>query len=147
MNLSRRQLLASTVSTMGLLGTTKVFARPEDLEAAIKAIAGNSVVTQGALTLNLPEIAENGHSVPVSVNVDIDINEDRYVESIAIFAPENPNLEILTFNFSAASGEVFAATRMRLARTQEVVAIAKLNDGTVISDTQFVNVTIGGCGA
>ncbi len=147
MKLSRRQLLANTVSSIGLLGTSNVFATPDDLAAALKAIAGDGEITTGPLTLSLPEIAENGHSVPVSVSVDMDINEQNFVESVAIFAPENPNLTVLTFNFTAASGEAFAATRMRLARTQNVVAVAKLSDGSVISDTQFVSVTIGGCGA
>lgn len=147
MTLSRRQLLVRTVSSIGLLGSSNLFATPDDLAAALKSIAGDNEITQGSLTLSLPQIAENGHSVPVSVRVDMDINKEQYVESIAIFASENPNLNVLTFNFTAASGEVFAATRMRLARTQEVVAVAKLSDGSLVSDTRLVNVTIGGCGA
>ena len=74
------------------------------------------------------------------------MTEDSYVESVAIFAEDNPNPEVITFNFTPASGEAFASTRMRLARTQNVVAVAKMNDGTLFSDTRNVKVTIGGCG-
>lgn len=147
MTYSRRQILARTLGSIGLIGSSNLIATPDDLAAALQAIAGDSEIEQGALKLTLPAIAENGHSVPVSVSVDMDIDEKRYVESIVILASENPNLTVLSFNFSAASGEVFAATRMRLAKTQDVVAVAKLSDGSVISDTQFVNVTVGGCGA
>ena len=74
------------------------------------------------------------------------MTEDSYVESVAIFADGNPNPEVVTFNFTPASGEAFASTRMRLAKTQNVVAVAKMSDGTVFSDTSNVKVTIGGCG-
>jgi len=96
--------------------------------------------------LNAPEIAENGNSVPVSVTVDSPMTADSYVESITLFAEENPLPQVITFNFSPASGEAFASTRMRLARTQNVIAVAKLSDGSVVSDTRNVKVTIGGCG-
>ncbi len=146
MNLNRRKLLVRTLGTIGLLGTSKVFATAEDVDAAIKAIAGDAEVTQGALTLNAPEIAENGNSVPISVSVDGEISDDSYVESVTIFADGNPRPEVITFNFTPLSGEAFAATRMRLAKTQNVIAVAKLSDGTVLSDTRNVKVTIGGCG-
>jgi sulfur-oxidizing protein SoxY len=146
MNINRRKLLVRTLGTVSLIGTSKVFATAEDVEAAIKAIAGDAEVTRGALTLTAPEIAENGSSVPIAVLVDGELTPESYVESIAIFADGNPNPEVITFNFTSNSGEAFAATRMRLAKTQNVVAVAKMNDGSVLTDTKNVKVTIGGCG-
>lgn len=146
MNINRRKLLVRTLGTVGLIGTSKVFATAEDVDAAIKAIAGDADVTQGALTLTAPEIAENGNSVPIAVLVDGELTPESYVESVAIFADGNPNPEVITFNFTPDSGEAFAATRMRLAKTQNVVAVAKMNDGSVLTDTKNVKVTIGGCG-
>ncbi len=146
MNTNRRKLLVRTLGTVGLLGTSKVFATAEDVEAAIKAIAGDAEITQGALTLTAPEIAENGNSVPIAVLVDGELTPESYVESVAVFADGNPNPEVITFNFTPDSGEAFAATRLRLAKTQNVVAVAKMNDGTVLTDTKNVKVTIGGCG-
>jgi len=147
MNYTRRKLLVRALGAAGLLGATRVFATAEDVEAAIKSIAGDTEVTQGGgLKLTTPEIAENGNSVPISVSAESPMTDDAYVESITVFAEGNPNPEVITFNFTASSGEAYASTRMRLAKTQNVVAVAKLSDGSVLSDTRNVKVTIGGCG-
>lgn len=149
MNLERRKLLGGTVgvAVAGLLGGTSVAnAAPEDVAAAIKELAGGAEVTTGKITLKAPEIAENGNSVPISVSVDSPMTDDDYVESIVVLAEGNPLPGVATFNFSPASGEALASTRMRLAQTQNVVAIAKMSNGDVYSDTRNVKVTIGGCG-
>jgi len=146
MNLTRRKFIVRTLGSVGALGSANVLATVEEVEAAIKSIAGDAEVKQGELTLNAPEIAENGNSVPISVSVDSPMTEDAYVESVSIFAEDNPLPEVITFNFTKNSGEAYAATRMRLAQTQNVIAVAKLSDGTVLSDTRNVKVTIGGCG-
>jgi len=146
MNLSRRKLLTSSAGVASFLGASGVFASPEDVAMAIKEIAGDASIGSGELTLKTPEIAENGNSVPVSVMVDSPMTEDSYVESIALFAEGNPLPDVITFNFTPASGEAFASTRMRLAQTQNIIAVAKMSDGSVISDTRNVKVTIGGCG-
>ena len=115
------------------------------MDAAIKSIVGEKEIGSGSLTLTVPEIAENGNSVPVSVSVDSPMTNDAFVDSVAIFTDRNPNPEVATFRFTSASGEAFATTRMRLVETQNVVAVAKLSDGTFVSDTRYVKVTIGGC--
>jgi sulfur-oxidizing protein SoxY len=74
------------------------------------------------------------------------MTEESYVESVMIVAEGNPNPEVITFNFSPLSGNADASTRMRLAKTQNVIAVARMNDGTVYTDTKNVKVTIGGCG-
>lgn len=146
MNITRRKFIANSIGITAALGSTAAFASAEDVAAAIKAIAGDTEVGSGGLTLKAPEIAENGNSVPISVTVDSPMTADSYVESVTVFAEGNPNPEVISFNFSPASGEAFASTRMRLASTQNVVAVAKMSDGTVVSDTRNVKVTIGGCG-
>jgi len=146
MNLSRRKLLVGSVGLASLFGASRVFAKPEDVAAAIKEIAGDATVGTGSITLNSPEIAENGNSVPISVMVDSPMTADSHVQSITLLAEGNPRPEVIVFNFTPASGEAFAATRMRLAKTQNVVAVAKMSDGSVFSETREVKVTIGGCG-
>ena len=147
MNINRRHLLGNTlaVTATALLGTSRVFATAENMDAAIKSIVGEVEIGTGSLTLTVPEIAENGNSVPVSVSVDSPMTNDAYVDSVAIFTDRNPNPEVATFRFTPASGEAFATTRMRLVETQNVVAVAKLSDGTFVGDTRYVKVTIGGC--
>lgn len=149
MNHTRRKLLGGTlgVATASFFGGIPVAnASPEDVAAAVKAIAGDAEVSTGTVTLIAPEIAENGNSVPISVTVASPMTDDSYVESVTIFAEGNPSPEVATFNFTPASGEASASTRMRLAKTQNVVAVAKMSDGSVFSDTSNVKVTIGGCG-
>ena len=153
MNLERRKLLGGTLgaATVGAFGgmfggMSNAFATPEDVAAEIKAYAGEAEVGTGTVTLTTPEIAENGNSVPISISVDSPMTEDDYVESVVVFAEGNPLPQVVTFNFSPASGEATASTRMRLAKTQNVVAVAKMSNGSVFSDTRNVKVTIGGCG-
>lgn len=149
MNLERRKLLGGSLglAAFSLFGASSTsFASEEDVVAAIKAIAGDAEVGSGTVKLIAPEIAENGNSVPISVSVDSPMSEDDYVESVVILAEGNPNPEVVTFNFSPVSGEATASTRMRLAKTQNVIAVAKLSNGSVFSDTRNVKVTIGGCG-
>lgn len=149
MNLVRRKLLGGTVSVaaMGLLGgATTAYASAEDVAAAVKTFGGDAEVGTGIITLIAPEIAENGNSVPISVSVDSPMTDDDYVESVIILAEGNPSPEVATFNFSPASGAATASTRMRLAKTQNVVAVAKMSSGAIFTDTRNVKVTIGGCG-
>lgn len=148
MNFTRRKFIASSISLTTVLGTTTTtFAKPEEVAAAIEELFGDAEITDGGITLKIPEIAENGNSVPLSVAVQSPMTADSYVESIAIFAESNPNPGVIVFNFTPASGEAFATTRIRLATTQNVVAMAKMNDGSVIREVRNVKVTIGGCGA
>src|SRR5690606_8805401 len=116
-------------------------------EAAIKEFTGGAVPEgPGKLTLDAPEIAENGNTVPISVSVESAMSGDDMVESVMILAEGNPNPGVATFNFTAMSGAAAATTRMRLAQTQNVIALAKMADGTFYMDKKEVKVTIGGCG-
>src|SRR5690606_2573220 len=112
----------------------------------IAEFAGGKTPETGKLTLTAPEIAENGNTVPISVEVESTMSGDDLVESVMILADGNPNPDVATFNFTEASGVAAATTRMRLAKTQNVLALARMKDGTVYMDKKEVKVTIGGCG-
>ncbi len=99
---------------------------------------------EGRVRLELPELAENGNTVSMSVAVDAPVG-DAHVQEILVVAPANPNARVIRFRFSATSVPE-AATRIRLAETQNVIAVAKLSDGTFFSTTRQIKVTIGGCG-
>lgn len=146
---SRRKLLGTgaALAVAAFFGTTgRAFATLEDVDKAISEFGGGSEAQEGKITLTAPEIAENGNSVPISVLVDSPMSEDDYVESVMILAEGNPSPDVATFNFTPASGKAMGATRMRLAKTQNVIAVAKMSDGTVYKDMRNVKVTIGGCG-
>ena len=149
MKQTRRSMLALTSGAAVALVTMRVTPASADAEAAMKAImefAGGEPQMGGGVSLDAPEIAENGNTVPVSVTVESPMTAEDYVESVAIYAEGNPSPEVITFHFTPMSGKATATTRMRLAKTQNVVAVAKTNTGATMMDKKEVKVTIGGCG-
>ncbi|MGB7288406.1 MAG: thiosulfate oxidation carrier protein SoxY [Salaquimonas sp.] len=149
MNITRRSLFALGAGASFMLAGLKaspVYAGVEETMAKIKEFAGGKEPASGTLSLNAPEIAENGNTVPISVSVESPMTADDYVESVVIYAEGNPSPEVITFNFTPMSGEATATTRMRLAKTQNVVAVARTSTGGIFMDKKEVKVTIGGCG-
>lgn len=108
-------------------------------EEAIKAFTGGAEMGEGGVELKAPEIAENGNTVPIEVSAP-------GAESIMVLALGNPNPDVATFHFGPLAGEQSASTRIRLAATQDVMAIAKMPDGKFVKTSHEVKVTIGGCG-
>ena len=148
-NFNRRQALAlgAGVMTLAALGVSSGPALAKnDAEEAIKKFTGGKTLVQGKIKLDLPEIAENGNTVPMTVTVESPMTEQSHVTDVLIVADENPRSGVVTFHFSPASGVAEANTRIRLAATQDVIAVAKMNDGSFFMASKQVKVTIGGCG-
>ncbi|MEY8842808.1 thiosulfate oxidation carrier protein SoxY [Cribrihabitans sp. XS_ASV171] len=108
-------------------------------DEAIQAFTGGAEVTEGGVELIAPEIAENGNTVPIEVSAP-------GASAIMVLALGNPTPGVATFKFGPLAGSQAASTRIRLAGTQDVVAIAKMEDGSFAKATSTVKVTIGGCG-
>lgn len=108
-------------------------------DAAIAAFTGGADVADGGISLNAPEIAENGNTVPIEFTAD-------GASAVMLLATGNPNPDVGTFNFGPLAGSRTASTRIRLAKTQDVVAIAKMEDGSFTRTSATIKVTIGGCG-
>ena len=144
---NRRQTLALGAGAIGaaVLGPLPALAK-NDADEAIKKFSRGKAPVQGKVKLDLPEIAENGNTVPMTVTVDSPMTEQSHVTEVLIVANENPRSGVATFYFSPASGVAEANTRIRLAATQNVIAVAKMNDGSVFMTSKQVKVTIGGCG-
>jgi len=140
----RRRLLRRAASACVLAWPGLVLAAPA-LEAVERLVAGRPVEA-GALKLTAPAIAENGNTVPIAVEAGGPFTPELYVKAIHVFAPENPLPEVVSFHFTPKSGLAQAATRIRLAKTQDVIAVAELSDGRVWQVSREVKVTIGGCG-
>jgi sulfur-oxidizing protein SoxY len=146
---TRRQVLgagAGALSTAALGATVSPAAAANDSADLIKKFTGGKTATEGKVKLDLPEIAENGNTVPLTVSVESPMTEQSYVSDVLIVADGNPNGGMATFHFSPASGVAEANTRVRLAATQNITAVAKMNDGSFFTATRQVKVTIGGCG-
>lgn len=109
------------------------------VDESIAEFTGGAEIGEGGVTLTSPEIAENGNTVPISVDAPGAV-------SILVLASGNPTPAVCTFNFGPAAASQYASTRIRLAGTQDVVAIAKMADGSFVRAQNTVKVTIGGCG-
>lgn len=105
----------------------------------IAEFTGGAEAKDGGITLTAPEIAENGNTVPISFDAP-------GATAVLLVSTGNPAPEVATFTFGELAGSQTAATRIRLAKTQDVVAIAKLADGSFGKASRNVKVTIGGCG-
>lgn len=138
MKLTRREAL--WVGLGGIASATlanpALAATVEELTAAFGA---GAVPTMDGITLTAPEIAENGNTVPVAV-------EAPGAVAIMILATGNPEPAVATATFGPAAGRQMVATRIRLAKTQDVMVLAKMADGSIKQATATVKVTIGGCG-
>jgi sulfur-oxidizing protein SoxY len=145
--ISRRDALGLGAAALALMVVAPPTAiAKNDHEDLIKAFTGGKEPTKGKVKLDLPDIAENGNTVPLAFTVESPMTPESYVKDVLIVADGNPRGGIATFHFTPSSGVAEASTRIRLAETQNVIAIAKMNDGALFIDTKPVKVTIGGCG-
>ncbi len=146
-SVSRREALAAGAGAVAAgVGLSAEPAHAlNDYAEQIKKFTGGKAPVEGRVRLDLPELAENGNTVPLSVAVEAPMAGGVHVEEILVVAPANPNARVIRFRFSAASVPE-ASTRIRLAETQNVMAVAKLSDGTFLQATRQIKVTIGGCG-
>ena len=122
------------------------FAAAKEAAEEIAKFTGGKDAEKAKISIELPEIAENGNTVPLSVTVDTPMTADNYVSDILVIADGNPNPGVAHFQFSPLSGKAEASTRIRLAATQNIIVVAKTSTGQLYTGQKQVKVTIGGCG-
>ena len=147
---SRRELLTlfgvSTVAAMGISLTAPAMASTDAAAAAIKKITGGKEEMSSKVILDTPQIAENGSTVPITVRVNSPMNASDNVKSLHLWADGNPNPNVASFHFTGMSAKAQVATRIRLMKTQNVIAVAEMGDGSFALAKSKIKVTIGGCG-
>lgn len=147
---TRRKFLALTGSA-AVLGVAPMVtlrpakATPAMLASAIRDIVGTAVVRTGKVKLDVPPLVENGNTVPLTVSVASPMSPDDHVKSIHVFNEKNPQPNVGNFYLNARSGRAQVSTRIRLADSQKIVAIAKLSDGSFWSASVDVVVTLAAC--
>lgn len=146
--INRRQAVAlgGGFVVLTLMPTTADAEVANDAAKWIEKFTGGKEALKGKISLDLPEIAENGNTVPLSLTIESPMTAKSYVKEVMILADGNPNAGVATLMFTPLSGKAEASIRIRLATTQNVVAIAKMSDGAVFTEQKTVKVTIGGCG-
>ena len=148
--LNRRDFVlgASAVAalvTMTTLGSGDALAKSSWQDEMTKLI-GDAKPADGKVSLQLPEIAENGNTVPFTVTADSPMTAADHVKALHVFATGNPRAHVVSLYFTPDSGKATVTSRMRLGKTQDVVAVAEMSDGKFYMGKRQVKVTIGGCG-
>ena len=149
MSLDRRTLLGhgARLGVAAFLGVAgRAVADAGALERALAGLAdGAFPLEDERLALVAPAVAENGDGVPISFTVESPMTAEDHVETVVVVAPANPEPEIARFRFTPASGVASAAVRIRLAETQDLVAVARTSAGALYRTSRRVEVIVAGC--
>lgn len=140
--LTRRPLLAAA---LGLALAPSARALAPELQTAVRAWAGSTLPREGRVKLDIAPLVENGNAVPIRVTVESPMSAAAHVQEIVVFNERNPQRDVARFTLGPASGRAEVATRIRLATSQQLVALARFNDGSVWSHSVDVIVTLAAC--
>jgi sulfur-oxidizing protein SoxY len=148
---SRREFLLTAGSVAAGLGLAPLIAveparaTPDTMQDAIRKVVGSASIKPGRVKLELPPLSENGNTVPLTVSVESPMTEADHVKAIHVFTELNPQPDVVSVRLGPRAGRARVATRIRLASTQTVVAIAELSDGSFWSASANVVVTLAAC--
>jgi sulfur-oxidizing protein SoxY len=149
-NSSRRHFLslaggAAVMGAVPIVTLRPAEATPAMLASAIRNVVGTATVQTGKVKIDVPPLVENGNTVPLTVTVTSPMTENDYVKSIHVFNEKNPQPTVGNFYLGPRAGRAQISTRIRLADTQKIVAIARLSDGSFWSVSADVVVTLAAC--
>ena len=147
---TRRQFLGiaggvTVAGTIPIVTMRPLAATPAMLNTAIRNVVGEAPIRTGKVKIDIPPLVENGNTVPMTISVASPMTADDYVKSIHVFNEKNPQPNIGNFYLTPSSGRAQVSTRIRLADTQKVVAIARLSDDTFWQVTTEIVVTLAAC--
>ena len=149
--MNRREFLRATGGAAAGFGIASLIAveparaTPAAMQEAIRKVVGSARVTPGRVKLDLPPLVENGNTVPLTVSVESAMSQADHVKAIHVFNEKNPQPDVVNFHLGPRAGRASVSTRIRLADTQTVVAIAELSDGSFWSARASVVVTLAAC--
>ena len=141
----RRHLLGASAALIGTVFVRPLMAAPGTLDAAIAEFARGAKVNAGKVKFEIAELIDNGNAVPITVSVESPMTDASHVVAIAVFNEKNPQREVIKTKLTPLAGRAQISTRIRLATSQKLTAIAELNDGTFYAQTVEVVVTLAAC--
>jgi sulfur-oxidizing protein SoxY len=142
---TRRRVLQGVAALGAWVQIAPASASSDELAAAVAGYTGGAAVQRGKVRLDIAELVDNGNVVPLTVSVDSPMTESEHVKAIAIFNEKNPQREVAKFTVGPRAGKARISTRMRLATSQQLVAVAQLSDGSFWSHSVNVIVTLAAC--
>lgn len=142
---TRRDALAWGAAAVGSVAWWPASAQSDELAAAVAKFTGGAPVKTGRVKFDIAQLVDNGNTVPVSVAVDSPMTAADHVVAIAMFNERNPQRDVGVFTLGPRAGKAAVATRIRLATSQKLVAVAKLSDGSFWQQQVDVIVTLAAC--
>ena len=146
---TRRRFLAETAALTGAAGlglhSYPAGATPASMQAAIRNVTGDAKLNKGKVKLDVPALIENGNAVPLTVSCESPMTQEDHVKAIHVFTEKNPQPNVIGVHLGPRAGRASVSTRIRLADTQKIVAVAQLSDGSFWSDEVEVIVTLAAC--
>jgi sulfur-oxidizing protein SoxY len=142
--LDRRNFLAGA-ALVTVLPLASAHATPEAMAAAIKEVVGGGTIREGRVKLDLPPLVENGNVVPLTVSVESPMTEADHIKAIHVFNEKNPQPHVFGARLGPRNGKATIATRIKLADSQKIIAIAETNSGAFFSASADVIVTLAAC--
>ncbi len=143
--ITRREAVLAGAAALSASALPAPAAALGQMDTAIRNVFGEATIRAGKVTLDLPPLVENGNTVPMTVSVESPMTKDNYVKAIHVFNDKNPQPNVISLKLSPRAGKAVIATRIRLAGTQKLTAIAEMSDGTLWSGTEEVVVTLAAC--
>ena len=142
--LDRRAFLAGA-ALLTVLPLASARATPDSMAAAIKEVVGTGTIREGKVKLDLPPLVENGNTVPLTVSVESPMTPADHVKAIHVFNEKNPQPHVFSARLGPQNGKAVIATRIKLADSQKIVAIAETSSGAFWSASADVIVTLAAC--
>lgn len=148
---TRRRFLVETAALAGAAGIglsltpVPASATPASMRAAIKKVVGEAPLKKGKLKIDLPPLIENGNAVPLVLSCDSPMTAEDHVKAMHVFTEKNPQPNVISIQLGPRAGRASVSTRIRLADSQKVVAIAQMSDGSFWSEEIEVVVTLAAC--
>lgn len=142
---TRRDILGAAGAAAALMVMRPAQATPQAMKQAMAVVTGGAPVKTGKIKLELPPLVENGNAVAMAVRVDSPMTAQDHVKAIHVFTEKNPQPNVISIKLGPRAGKAEVQTRIRLADTQQVVALCELSDGSFWSDHVDVILTLSAC--
>jgi sulfur-oxidizing protein SoxY len=142
---SRRTLLAAGLGAGLCVVWRPARALSDELAGALRGFTAGVATREGKVNFDIAPLVENGNTVPITVTVDNPMTAANHVQAIAVFNEKNPQRDVVSCKLTPRMGRAVVSTRIRLATTQQLVAVARLSDGSFWTHTVDVVVTLAAC--
>lgn len=143
--MKRRDVLAAGAGLAMLALVRPASATSEEMAAAIDRFTGGVKPSEGGVTFDIAQLIDNGNAVPVTIAVDSAMSAVDHVSAIAIFNERNPQTDVAVFTLGPRAGKAQVSTRIRLATSQKLTAVARMGDGGYRSKSVSVIVALAAC--